>query len=86
MGRIATVRSRIVNHADINQQIAQEQQIKAMPTFILYKNGEKVETVTGAVPAKLTVSHLGPLLPYHPELDYVLRKYKEYMLNRLGFG
>jgi hypothetical protein len=27
-----------------------------MPTFILYKNGEKVESITGAVPAKLTVS------------------------------
>lgn len=27
-----------------------------MPTFIAYKKGEKIETVTGAVPAKITVS------------------------------
>jgi len=39
------------------QQIAQEQGIKAMPTFIAYKKGEKIETITGAVPAKITVSH-----------------------------
>jgi len=27
-----------------------------MPTFIAYKKGEKIDTVTGAVPAKITVS------------------------------
>lgn len=26
-----------------------------MPTFIAYKKGEKIETITGAVPAKITV-------------------------------
>jgi hypothetical protein len=33
-----------------------------MPTFIAYKKGEKIETVTGAVPAKITVSHACILL------------------------
>ena len=37
-------------------EIAQEQQIKAMPTFIVYKGGKMVESFTGAVPAKLNVS------------------------------
>lgn len=41
---------------DVFQEIAQEQGIRAMPTFIAYKNGERVADVTGAVPAKLTVS------------------------------
>lgn len=36
-----------------------------MPTFIAYKKGEKIDTMTGAVPAKLTVSTtLFPLLAY----------------------
>lgn len=29
-----------------------------MPTFIAYKKGEKIDSVTGAVPAKLVVSVL----------------------------
>lgn len=42
--------------ADRSQDVAQEQGIKAMPTFKAYKNGEAVDEFTGAVPAKLTVS------------------------------
>lgn len=38
------------------QEIAAEQQIKAMPTFIVYKDGKAIDSFTGAVPAKLTVS------------------------------
>ncbi|WVQ85320.1 thioredoxin [Cryptococcus sp. DSM 104549] len=36
------------------EEIAKEAGIKAMPTFIAYKDGKPIETVTGAVPAKLT--------------------------------
>ncbi|KAL1406287.1 hypothetical protein Q8F55_007983 [Vanrija albida] len=41
---------------DIEEQpeIAQEQGIKAMPTFKAYKDGEVIDQLTGAVPAKLT--------------------------------
>ncbi|KAK4051812.1 tRNA (adenine(58)-N(1))-methyltransferase non-catalytic subunit trm6 [Microbotryomycetes sp. JL201] len=39
---------------DEQEQISQEVGIKAMPTFIFFKNGEKQSTVVGAVPAKLT--------------------------------
>ncbi|WVF70765.1 thioredoxin [Kwoniella sp. CBS 6097] len=35
------------------EQIAKEAGIKAMPTFIAYKDGQPIETVTGAVPGKL---------------------------------
>ncbi|WVQ97124.1 thioredoxin [Kwoniella sp. CBS 9459] len=35
------------------EQIAKEASIKAMPTFIAYKDGKPFETVTGAAPGKL---------------------------------
>ena len=38
---------------DDQGQIAQEVGIRAMPTFIFFKNGEKVETIVGADPSKL---------------------------------
>ncbi|WWD17997.1 thioredoxin [Kwoniella shandongensis] len=40
---------------DIEEQeeIAKEAGIKVMPTFIAYKDGQPIETVSGAVPAKL---------------------------------
>lgn len=38
------------------QDVAQEQGIKAMPTFKAYKDGQVIDEFTGAVPAKLTVS------------------------------
>ncbi|MCJ1252342.1 Cytoplasmic thioredoxin isoenzyme 2 [Lignoscripta atroalba] len=33
--------------------VAQELSVRAMPTFVIFKNGEKVETVVGANPAAL---------------------------------
>ncbi|ORY34755.1 thioredoxin-like protein [Naematelia encephala] len=36
------------------EEIAQEQGIRSMPTFIVYKDGKAIETMSGAVPAKLT--------------------------------
>ncbi|EKD00676.1 thioredoxin (allergen cop c 2) [Trichosporon asahii var. asahii CBS 8904] len=36
--------------------VAQEQGIKAMPTFKAYKDGQVIDEFTGAVPAKLTVN------------------------------
>ena len=36
-----------------SQEVAGEVGIKAMPTFALFKNGEKVGTVVGADPNKL---------------------------------
>lgn len=38
---------------DEQAQIASEVGIRAMPTFVFYRNGEKVETVIGADPSKL---------------------------------
>ncbi|WVR05756.1 thioredoxin [Kwoniella sp. DSM 27419] len=40
---------------DVEEQeaIAKEANIKAMPTFIAYKDGKPVDTVTGASPGKL---------------------------------
>jgi len=38
---------------DDQGEIAEEVGIKAMPTFLLYKDGEKVETVVGANPTKV---------------------------------
>ncbi|KAK4689439.1 thioredoxin 1, partial [Tremellales sp. Uapishka_1] len=35
-------------------EIAQEAAIRAMPTFKVYKNGNEIDSITGAVPAKLT--------------------------------
>lgn len=40
------------------QDVAQDQGIKAMPTFKAYKDGQVIDEFTGAVPAKLTVSIL----------------------------
>ena len=41
---------------DEQEQISQEVGIKAMPTFVFFKKGEKVTEVVGAVPQKLQVS------------------------------
>lgn len=38
---------------DAAEQIAQEAGIRAMPTFVLFKNGEKISDFSGAHPAKL---------------------------------
>lgn len=38
---------------DEASDIAQEYAVAAMPTFIFFKNGEKVETIVGANPQKL---------------------------------
>ncbi|GAA5921588.1 hypothetical protein JCM3775_003119 [Rhodotorula graminis] len=38
---------------DAQEEVAGEVGIKAMPTFALFKNGEKVGTVVGADPNKL---------------------------------
>lgn len=36
--------------------------VRAMPTFLIFHKGQKIDTVTGAVPAKLTVR------PPHPSI------------------
>lgn len=38
---------------DEQSQIAQEVGVRAMPTFVFFKNGEKIETIVGADPSKL---------------------------------
>lgn len=43
---------------DEQSQIAQEVGIRAMPTFVFFKNGEKIETVVGADLTKLQVRTL----------------------------
>lgn len=40
----------------IFQQVAQEQGIRSMPTFRVFKDGKAIDEIVGAVPAKLTVS------------------------------
>jgi thioredoxin 1 len=42
------------------EDVAKDQEIRAMPTFKAYKNGKPIDQITGAVPAKLTVS--GPVV------------------------
>jgi thioredoxin 1 len=34
-------------------EIAEKAEVRAMPTFQIYKNGQKVEEIVGADPAKL---------------------------------
>lgn len=46
-----------------------------MPTFIAYKDGQVIETVTGAVPAKINVS-----------LYSLLRRHNFSSQSRLGFA
>lgn len=43
---------------DVQEDVAAEVGIKAMPTFIFYKNGEQVGKVMGADPTKLKVRPL----------------------------
>ncbi|WFD18065.1 hypothetical protein MCAP1_000277 [Malassezia caprae] len=38
---------------DEQSQIAQEVGIRAMPTFVFFKDGQKIDTIVGADPAKL---------------------------------
>ncbi|CAO1622912.1 unnamed protein product [Parajaminaea phylloscopi] len=38
---------------DDQEQVAQELGIRAMPTFVVFKNGSKVDEVVGADPSKL---------------------------------
>jgi len=38
---------------DDNEELSQEKDIKAMPTFHFYKNGEKIDELVGANPEKL---------------------------------
>ena len=40
-------------NVDTAEEVAQEYKISAMPTFILFKNGEKVDNLTGANAEKL---------------------------------
>lgn len=40
-------------NVDDNDDTATKNEISAMPTFIFFKNGEKVETVVGASEAKI---------------------------------
>jgi hypothetical protein len=46
----------ILSHNLRQQDIASEQGIKVMPTFIAYKDGAKIGEATGAILAKLNVS------------------------------
>ena len=39
--------------------VAQELSVRAMPTFVLFKDGEKVETVVGANPGALEAAIKG---------------------------
>lgn len=41
------------------QRISEEVGIKAMPTFVAFKKGEKTGSIVGADPTKLKVSQLG---------------------------
>lgn len=41
---------------DDQEQVAQELGIRAMPTFIVFKGGNKIDEVVGADPSKLQVS------------------------------
>jgi thioredoxin 1 len=41
---------------DEQEQISQEVGVKAMPTFMFFKNGQKLNEVVGAIPQQLQVS------------------------------
>lgn len=45
-----------VLHADNELQIANEYDIKAVPVVMLFKNGEKCETVVGTMPKEFYVA------------------------------
>ncbi|KAM0558113.1 hypothetical protein ACHAPJ_005280 [Fusarium lateritium] len=40
-------------NVDEAEDVSQEYGIRAMPTFLLFKNGEKADEVVGADPSKL---------------------------------
>jgi thioredoxin 1 len=44
---------------DEQDQISQEVGIKAMPTFVFFKNGQKLNEVVGAIPQQLQVRGRG---------------------------
>jgi thioredoxin-like negative regulator of GroEL len=72
---------------DEQEQISQEVGIKAMPTFVFFKNGQKLSDVVGANPQKLQVSvssldssftsltmHFSPFSGRHPAVQLISTK------------
>lgn len=51
-----------VLHADKELQIANEYDIKAVPVVMLFKNGEKCETVVGTMPKEFYVDAIERVL------------------------
>lgn len=51
-----------VLHADNELQIANEYDIKAVPVVMLFKNGEKCETVVGTMPKEFYVDAIERVL------------------------
>jgi len=50
-------------NVDENQEIAMKYQIQAIPTLILFKDGEIAERVLGAMPKDAVWSKISPHLP-----------------------
>ena len=45
---------------DSQEQIAEKESIRSLPSFVAYKNGQRLDAMVGAIPGKLNVS--GPSL------------------------
>ncbi|KAF8243931.1 thioredoxin-domain-containing protein, partial [Wilcoxina mikolae CBS 423.85] len=58
---------------DENQAVAAEYDVRAMPTFLFFKNGEKVEDVVGANPKKLRV-RFDPLQYFGPSCELMCQR------------
>jgi thioredoxin-like negative regulator of GroEL len=49
-------------NVDENQEIAMRYQIQAIPTLILFKNGQMIERILGAMPKAAIAQKLAPHL------------------------
>ncbi|GAB4547280.1 MAG: thioredoxin [Anaerolineae bacterium] len=52
---------------DQNNQVATQLGVQSIPTLVLFKNGQAVERLVGAMPKDRLLAHILPHLPAAPE-------------------